>query len=271
MSATTSEQITVSPAELASFTRQLGAMLDAGVNVLRALRIASQHTGNPRLILVSQEISRLLKDGREFHQALAPHPELFDPFYLEMARQGESDGLLGKALLSVADYLDRLASGPHAAPGALLAPHGGGGVQTPVAATTMTVIGVQAIGAAVVWALATALPDRLPLEWLGPIAALWCGVVLLSGAWVLRRIRQPAAPAAVDRPAPLPPKAPERKAAETEGLVRSALDEQAEEEEELVVGSPVLLNGQRGGHGPNGNGQGAATLDHDEPENRFRL
>src|SRR3712207_1102793 len=96
----------VTTAELAQFTRQLGAMLAADVSVLRALSIASRHSGNDRLVAVAQDIALVLTDGREFHQAVSRHPELFDSFYVEMARQGEADGVLGQALLSVADYLD---------------------------------------------------------------------------------------------------------------------------------------------------------------------
>src|SRR5690349_16195119 len=82
------EPTQVTATELASFTRQLGAMLDAGVNVLRALRIASQHTGNSALVEVARDVARRLEDGREFYQAIAPHPETFSPFFVEMARQG---------------------------------------------------------------------------------------------------------------------------------------------------------------------------------------
>src|SRR5436309_2546740 len=109
MSTTGEDRLQIKPAELAVFTRQLGAMLEAGVNILRALRISSQYTGNAQLVDVAQAVSRYLGDGKEFHQAISRHPNVFDPFYVEMARQGEADGGLGPALLAVADYLDHTA------------------------------------------------------------------------------------------------------------------------------------------------------------------
>lgn len=217
----------VTAAELASFTRQLGAMLDAGVDVLRALRIASQHSNNPQLMDAARTIAHRLEDGREFHAAIAPHPDIFDPFYVEMARQGESDGLLGKALLSVADYLDRVAQQQPASQGAPAHPVSG---PQPFV-STMAVLGVQAVGAAVIWAVATARPEILPIIWLGPIAALWVGVCLLSGAWILMRLRPPKAAVAGGPQVALPPKSPERKRAEAEGIARSALQEQSEDTE----------------------------------------
>jgi hypothetical protein len=216
--------------ELASFTRQLGAMLHAGVNVLRALRIASQHSGNQALIEASVTVSRALEDGKEFHQAIARYPDLFGPFYVEMARQGEIDGMLGQALLGVADYLDHLAAAgaplaePHPVPVAAPA--------TPplVATTVMMTLGVLALGAAGVGALAAF--QVLDERWLTPLAAAWAGVCLLAGGWLLRRVtpatQQPATSPLLPR---LPPKSAQRRAAETEGIVRSALQEQAEEEE----------------------------------------
>jgi type II secretion system (T2SS) protein F len=217
----------VPTAELASFTRQLGAMLDAGVNVLRALRIASQNTGNPQLIDSALSICRLMEDGCELHQAIARQPQLYGPFFIEMARQGEADGVLGKALLAVADYLD------HTSPerGAVEAPVVAEPSQAGVAAATMATLGVLALGAAVIWALATVQPQVLPLEWLGPLAVFWSGVCLLAGAALLLRLRRSLNKTAADRTPSLPPKSVERKAVETAGVVRSALQEQAEAEE----------------------------------------
>jgi len=234
------EQAQVTPTELASFTRQLGAMLDAGVNVLRALRIASQHTGNSALVEVARDVARRLEDGREFYQAIAPHPETFSAFYVEMARQGEADGVLGKALLSVADYLDRVAAGPGSAEPPVPLGVGYSSLLVAVIAT----LGVQALGAAVIWALAAPM-ELVPIIWLGPIAVLWCAVCLLSGAWIMNRIRQAnLVKQSVSHPA-LPPKTVERRKAEAEGVVRSALIEQEEHREVIDLSKWPKPNGRR--------------------------
>jgi len=226
MTTPTRETAPPAPKELATFTRQLGAMLAAGVDVLRALRIASQHSRNERLQAAARDIARRLEDGREFHQAIGPLPDLFDSFYVEMTRQGEADGQLGQALLAVADYLDR-------ADGGAAAPNGpGGSAPAGVAGLTMTTLGVLALGAGAIWGVAAA--DLLPIAWLGPLAVAWAGLCLLAGGGLLRRLREPAA-----RPT-LPGKTPERRVAETEAVVRSALDEQAEEREPGPRSSPGL-------------------------------
>jgi hypothetical protein len=232
MSTATPPTVTVGPAELATYTRQLGAMLAAGVDVLRALRIAGQHARNERLLAASREIARRLEDGREFHEAIAPQPDLFDAFYIEMTRQGEADGQLGPALLAVADYLERSAG--LGAPG----PAASGGLSEGAAGLTMTTLGVLALGAGVIWAISAA--ELLPMAWLGPLAVLWSGICLLCGGGLLRRVRRPT-PAAG-----LPPKTPARRLAETDAVVRGALDEQAEESELTAPSRPRRAPGLNG-------------------------
>src|SRR5439155_2876761 len=107
MAASAADVRHVSPEELERFTRQLGVLLSTGVDMLRALDVAAQQSGSARLVATARTIAALMTDGREFHTALARHPDLFSVFYVQMARQGEADGVLGEALLAVADYLAR--------------------------------------------------------------------------------------------------------------------------------------------------------------------
>jgi len=234
MSTVDAGQTAVTGAELASFTRQLGAMLHAGVNVLRALRIASQYTGNGELIEAARSLAKSLEDGKELYQAIGRHPELFDAFYVEMVRQGEADGTLGQTLLGVADYLDHLTLTPAAPPASA---SGATGLETSTAGISrplLHTLGILAIGAALIGAaVAGGLLDN---HWYLPLTCAWAGYCFLSAS------RQPAAPLPATRaavPSALPPqpgKSAQRRAAETEGMVRSALQEQ---EEEAEAGHPA--------------------------------
>jgi hypothetical protein len=233
-------------------------MLDSGVDVLRALRIAGAHTGDERLIHTAAEIARLLEDGREFHQALPVAPDLFDSFYVEMARQGETDGSLGRALLSVADYLDHApaGAGPAALASALprgqvaLLPEEARAEEAGVAATLMLTLGVLSVGAAAIWSASAAAV--LPAPWLGPLITLWSGLCFLAGARPLRRGQRPEPPTGPPVLPPLPPKSARRKAAETEGVVRTALQEQEEDEEERALRDANAVWSRRSSPGRNG-------------------
>lgn len=205
-------------ADLALFTRQLGAMLDAGVSVLRALRISSQHTGSEVLIRAAQEIGSRLEDGAEFHEAIRRRPDLFDPFYVEMARQGETDGLLGQALIAVADFLDRQALGPDQPDSGV----GAEGGELPVGPVFRT-LGRVALGVAALSGLAAT--GALSKRWVGPLAAAWSGYCFLlaadarcGGGRIVPRIT-------------LPHKSRGRRMEEAEAVVRNAVDEEQEAQE----------------------------------------
>ena len=225
-----------SNAELATFTRQLGAMLHAGVNVLRALRIASQYSGSKELIDAAAAVGRSLEDGKEFYQAISKHPGVFSAFYVEMARQGETDGTLGQALLGVADYLDHLEYGgtspvDRPAPSAVV-PAAGGSV---VAGQVLGALGAFGIGAAIAGAIVVS--GALDAHWLFPLTAGWGGLCFLATA----RKLQKAAGTLASAPEPsivLPPKSAQRRAAETDGIVRSALQEQEEADETSPTAPP---------------------------------
>ncbi|HEU4752702.1 MAG TPA: type II secretion system F family protein, partial [Armatimonadota bacterium] len=205
------------------------------------LNIASHYTGSDRLIMVAREVAAALADGRKLHQALARHPDLFDPFYIEMARQGETDGALGEALLAVADYLDhrheehadctQLTS--RAAP------------RTP--AVALMALGIAAAGSGCLWAAAAG--GVLPGDWVGPLAALWSGAVLTVAGM---RLARPEAGAAVHPRPEAPARPAERRAAEAEGIVRSALMEQQEAEEAASLSGrfrPFEAGEDAGGNG----------------------
>jgi len=181
-------------AELAQFTRQLGAMLQAGIDILRALEVASRQSGNPRLIQVSRDLRETLADGRLFADAAGRYPEIFSPFYIQMTRQGERDGVLGPALLSLADYLDQeLQRGP--------ASGGGGAAASSLASVLLLLCGLASLGAA-----AMVLAGQT-LAWGAstlPAVLFWVGGVLTFGAlWLAWRASSgPSFCAACGRPLP---------------------------------------------------------------------
>jgi hypothetical protein len=190
MASSASEVRPVSRDELERFTRQLGVLLSAHVDMLRALDVAAQQSGSARLAAVGRSIAAAMADGREFHTALARHPDLFSSFYVQMARQGEADGVLGAALLTVADYLAREPGFTAPAPAAGAAP---AAVAAPIpsrlagrlVAVPMLSIAVAALGSGVL--LAGEFLFGLPPDWAGPLAVAWSGVCLGFGGWLALR------------------------------------------------------------------------------------
>jgi type IV pilus assembly protein PilC len=88
---------------LVIMTRQLSAMVGAGVPLLRSLTSLESHAESPALKKVLADVIKSVEGGSSFGDALAKHPIVFNDIYVNMVRAGESAGILD-------DILKRLAS-----------------------------------------------------------------------------------------------------------------------------------------------------------------
>ncbi|MGB4768565.1 MAG: type II secretion system F family protein [Candidatus Saccharimonas sp.] len=88
--------------DLVMFTRQLSAMVSAGVPLLRALSSQKEHTDSKGLQKVLTTIIADIEGGTPLADALAKHPNTFGDVYVNMVRAGEAAGILD-------DILKRLA------------------------------------------------------------------------------------------------------------------------------------------------------------------
>ena len=91
--------------ELISVCRQIGGMMEAGVDILRVTRVLRAQTKNPRLLEWFDQFDHELTMGRGLPEALAQAPDLFSPFAISLVRQGEERNDLAGAFLRVADFL----------------------------------------------------------------------------------------------------------------------------------------------------------------------
>jgi hypothetical protein len=179
--------------ELAVFCRQVGAMMVAGVDILRALDVASEQAGNERLVRVAQSLRRDLENGRLLAAAVTRFPDLFSPFFVSMVRQGEREGVLGQVLTSLADYLDRERGGApgHVAGGAAGAFDIDAAIEKlkPLIFWQMLTFGAIALGIAGLW-WAHAM-EWLPAGSFGPDVALWIGLCIFMSALIFHRYHPP--------------------------------------------------------------------------------
>ena len=92
---------------LADFTRQLSTLLEAGMPLLRALRLLEQQHSDPAGKRVIGDLGAAIEGGAAFSEALAQHPRSFDRLYVSMARAGEISGALDQVLDRQAEYLEK--------------------------------------------------------------------------------------------------------------------------------------------------------------------
>jgi type IV pilus assembly protein PilC len=85
------------------FTTQLAVMMRAGINLRAALDGIAEQTTHPNFKKVILALKTDVESGKQFSQAVARHPKLFGPLYINMVRASEMSG-------SFAEMLDRIAA-----------------------------------------------------------------------------------------------------------------------------------------------------------------
>ena len=83
----------VRPRDLALMTRQLAALLQAGVPLLQSLQMLSRSLTSATLAEVVSQIQAEVAAGTALHEALAHHPAHFSGLYCSMVQAGESAGI----------------------------------------------------------------------------------------------------------------------------------------------------------------------------------
>lgn len=99
----------IPPTELALMTRQLGALLGAGVQLVEALSALSQQATRPAVRKMLSQVREAVREGLSLADALAAHPEIFSDLYVGMVRAGEAAGALEAVLERLAEYSERQA------------------------------------------------------------------------------------------------------------------------------------------------------------------
>ncbi|MBM7854062.1 type IV pilus assembly protein PilC [Desulfohalotomaculum tongense] len=97
----------VSIGDLCFFTRQLAAMLRAGIPLTRSLFTLSEQAKNPTLAEAVAEIARGVEGGLSFSEALRPYSNIFSSLYVDMVKAGEMGGALDEILRRLSEQLER--------------------------------------------------------------------------------------------------------------------------------------------------------------------
>lgn len=97
----------VRPEDLVSFSRQLAVMFSAKSPLVDALRAIGEEIERERFRAVVLDIAKEVEGGMSFSRSLAKYPDVFDEFFINLVKAGESVGKLEDTLNYVADYLER--------------------------------------------------------------------------------------------------------------------------------------------------------------------
>ncbi|TXG76874.1 type II secretion system F family protein [Patescibacteria group bacterium] len=100
----------VKTADLVMFTRQLSAMVSAGVPLLRALSSLESHAESQTLKSILSKVIKDVESGAPLADALEKHDATFNSVYVNMVRAGEAAGILDDILKRLALQQEKSAS-----------------------------------------------------------------------------------------------------------------------------------------------------------------
>lgn len=97
----------VGMAEKINFAKNLGAMIESGLPMTRALSVLERQTRNKKLKMVISKITQGVGHGESLSQSISDFPEVFSPLFISMVKAGEESGSITKSLKSVAEQMEK--------------------------------------------------------------------------------------------------------------------------------------------------------------------
>jgi len=93
--------------QLCTFTRQLSTLQDAGLPIVRSLKILEEQQKPGVLKNQLVDVAEDVEGGSTLSEALAKHPKTFNKLYVNMVRAGEAGGVLDSILERLAAFMEK--------------------------------------------------------------------------------------------------------------------------------------------------------------------
>ena len=108
--------------QLSLFTKQLSILQDAGLPILRSLRILEVQQKPGRLKNALMDVCDEIEGGATLSEAMAKCPKVFTRLYINMIKAGEAGGALEVILRRLSEFLERSESLKRKVKGAMIYP-----------------------------------------------------------------------------------------------------------------------------------------------------
>ncbi len=95
--------------DISIFCRQLGTMINAGVNIVDAINILSEQLPSKVLSDAAREVAKMVGEGMSPSVAMSRFPKAFPELVINLTKVGEETGNLDVALIRAADYYEKMA------------------------------------------------------------------------------------------------------------------------------------------------------------------
>ena len=91
--------------DILDFTTKLAVMIRAGISLRAALEGIADQTANAKFRTILTTIRSDVESGKQFSEAIARYPKLFNPLYVNMVRASEMAGSFATMLDRIAAYI----------------------------------------------------------------------------------------------------------------------------------------------------------------------
>jgi type IV pilus assembly protein PilC len=105
-----------------TFTRQLSILQDAGLPIVRSLKILEQNNKPGKLKFALQDTIEEIEAGSTLSEGMAKCPKVFNRLYINMIKAGEAGGALEIILQRLADFMERAEELKRKVKGAMIYP-----------------------------------------------------------------------------------------------------------------------------------------------------
>jgi type IV pilus assembly protein PilC len=92
--------------ELAMFTQQLSALLNAGLPLVQCLEALQEQTEDLVFRVIIREVRMDISSGNSFSSAVRKFPKAFNTLFISMVEAGEASGALAEILAKVSSYFE---------------------------------------------------------------------------------------------------------------------------------------------------------------------
>ncbi len=108
--------------QLSLFTKQLSILQDAGLPILRSLRILETQQKPGKLKNALADVGDEIESGSTLSEAMGKSPKVFSRLYINMIKAGEAGGALEVILRRLSEFLERSESLKRKVKGAMIYP-----------------------------------------------------------------------------------------------------------------------------------------------------
>lgn len=92
------------------FTHQFAVLMEAGLPVVRALKILAKQQKPGMLKNVISQTAEDVESGYSLSEAMSKHPRVFDRLYTNMVKAGEAGGVLEEVLRRLSEYMEKISA-----------------------------------------------------------------------------------------------------------------------------------------------------------------